>query len=577
MGARPPRWLKCPRKSVIIRDKFIAFKTFLDEKFDSQVPDEDRFDFSMLNSYVKGNNKELGLIIDLTNTKRFYNKDLVEKNGIRYVKLQCRGRGESPNEEQTALFIRMSVNYFERNPGKIIGVHCTHGFNRTGYMITAYFCQHEEWAVEDAATMFSTCRPPGIYKGDYIRELFLKYGGPDPAPPPPQLPEWCFEEQEGGSDDDDSSNKNNENNGGGSGDEKRAPKKRRLAYNENAKFAEEFDAITTVAARGAERVQEICESMLDWTRGNFPGSQPVSLDRQNIELLSQKPYKVTWKADGTRYMMLILKEEEVYFIDRDNSIFVTDKLHFPRRKNPAEHIQNTLVDGELVMDKEGDQLVPRFLIYDIVKFEGQDVGKTDLDRRMLCIDKELIKPRCDAMKAGKIEKQQEPFSVRKKDFWPVEKSTWVLDKLIPQIPHETDGLILQPLLDPYIPGTCHVVMKWKPPDLNSVDFLLTIVTLQNVGCLREKVGYLYVQGYDQPFSKIKLTPELKHYDKRIIECTWDKPQNQWKFLRIREDKSFPNALKTATSVCESIKNPVTKDNLSEYINNFGFRHTAPKT
>ena len=44
---------------------------------------------------------------------------------------------------------------------------------------------------------------------------------------------------------------------------------------------------------------------------------------------------------------------------------------------------------------------------------------------------------------------------------------------------------------------------------------------------------------------IQVTAELKHYDKCIIECTWD--GKAWKFLRLREDKSFPNALKTAQS------------------------------
>ena len=43
--------------------------------------------------------------------------------------------------------------------------------------------------------------------------------------------------------------------------------------------------------------------------------------------------------------MLILKEGEVYFLDRDNSVFTSDKFFFPRRKNPEEHIFDTLVDG----------------------------------------------------------------------------------------------------------------------------------------------------------------------------------------------------------------------------------------
>ena len=44
-------------------------------------------------------------------------------------------------------------------------------------------------------------------------------------------------------------------------------------------------------------------------------------------------------------MMLILKENEVYLLDRDNSVFSTDKFKFPRRKAPDEHVFDTLVDG----------------------------------------------------------------------------------------------------------------------------------------------------------------------------------------------------------------------------------------
>jgi hypothetical protein len=50
-------------------------------------------------------------------------------------------------------------------------------------------------------------------------------------------------------------------------------------------------------------------------RVRFPGSQPVSLDRTNIELLRHKRYRVTWKADGTRYMLLICKWS-TYLLDR---------------------------------------------------------------------------------------------------------------------------------------------------------------------------------------------------------------------------------------------------------------------
>ncbi len=34
-------------------------------------------------------------------------------------------------------------------------------------------------------------RPPGIYKQDYLTELFRRYGDPDDTPPAPALPDWC--------------------------------------------------------------------------------------------------------------------------------------------------------------------------------------------------------------------------------------------------------------------------------------------------------------------------------------------------------------------------------------------------
>lgn len=71
----------------------------------------------------------------------------------------------------------------------------------------------------------------------------------------------------------------------------------------------------------------------------------------------------------------------------------------------------------MIIDKVEGRDVPRYLVYDIIKFEGQDVGGTDFDRRLLCIGKEIIKPRHEAMQSGLIDKLKEPFSVRRKDFW----------------------------------------------------------------------------------------------------------------------------------------------------------------
>lgn len=110
--------------------------------------------------------------------------------------------------------------------------------------------------------------------------------------------------------------------------------------------------------------------MCKFKGSGFPGSQPVSMDMKNIRLLSEKPYRVSWKADGARYMMLILKENEVFFFDRDNSCFQVTGVTFPDRDDITAHIYDTLIDGEMVIDKVGGKSIPRYLVYDIVCYNG---------------------------------------------------------------------------------------------------------------------------------------------------------------------------------------------------------------
>ena len=72
-------------------------------------------------------------------------------------------------------------------------------------------------SIEAAVATFAQARPPGIYKGDYLKELFRRYGDIEEAPPPPLLPDWCFEdddededEDEEDEDEDDDNDKNGE-------------------------------------------------------------------------------------------------------------------------------------------------------------------------------------------------------------------------------------------------------------------------------------------------------------------------------------------------------------------------------
>ncbi|XP_022820848.1 mRNA-capping enzyme isoform X2 [Spodoptera litura] len=567
-GPIPNRWLRCPRKATgLIADKFMAFKTPLGSQFNDKVPEENRFTPSMLFMYMKSMKIKLGLWIDLTNTSRFYDKKEVEETGCKYVKMQCRGHGETPSPDQTREFIQLVSKFVSQKPLELIGVHCTHGFNRTGFLLVSYMVEHLDCSVQAAIIEFARMRPPGIYKQDYLQELFRRYDEVELTPAAPMLPDWCHEEEEV----DDDVPSHSQNSSSSSTPRKHKGKGRKETTHKKASFmpgvrgVEPFDTQPRLS-----EVQKKAQQFCEWDTTGFPGSQPVSMDTANLRKLHEKPYRVSWKADGVRYMMLIDGEGEVYMLDRDNCVFKVHGLQFLYRKDLRRHLRNTLLDGEMVIDKVDNKDIPRYLCYDIISFEGVDTGKMEFfPTRLNYIENEIVNPRHQAMKEGIIKKEREPFSVRLKQFWELPMARQLLgEKFAKTLSHEPDGLIFQPSKERYIPGPCEDVLKWKPSNMNSVDFRLKIVTETGQGLLPTKRGYLYVGKLDQPFASMKVTKDIKHLDNKIIECTFE--QGRWVFMRERTDKSYPNSYNTATSVCESIRDPVTKEILLEYIDNHRF-------
>ncbi|XP_062536509.1 mRNA-capping enzyme [Armigeres subalbatus] len=607
-GLIPNRWLYCPRKSEsLIADKFLAFKTPLKDDFESQMPIECCFTPDMLFQVMKTYKVKIGLWIDLTNTNRFYDRREIEDNGCQYVKLQCRGHGETPTVEQTRAFIEIVEEFNRDHPMEVVGVHCTHGFNRTGFLIASYMVEKQDCAVEAAIAAFARARPPGIYKEDYIRELFRRYEDEDDAIPAPPLPDWCFEQGEGSSNGyaapadewDDSNNQDqdqddNEHGKESTGGQKRSldgenssaensaggskrKKMRKEFFKKDARFMEGVNGVSLVSDQPRlQNVQQMVQRMCGWESTGFPGLQPVSMDIKNINFLHLKPYMVSWKADGTRYMMLIVKKDEIYFIDRDNSCFAVSGISFPKHTDLRGHLTNTLLDGEMVIDNVNGHKRPRYLVYDIIRYDNEDLSKKHFyPDRYMHIERRIIGPRTEAMKQGIIDQARQPFSIRQKAFWDVTKAQALLGpKFAKTLSHDPDGLIFQPSEEGYVAGACPEVLKWKPSTLNSVDFRLKIAEESGIGVLPKKIGLLYVGGLDKPFSQMKLTRQLRELDNKIIECKYE-PNVGWVFMRERTDKSFPNSFNTAENVCYSIKHPVTTDILLNFIETRRFKRDPP--
>ncbi|KAJ6299974.1 hypothetical protein OIU76_020881 [Salix suchowensis] len=122
----------------------------------------------------------------------------------------------------------------------------------------------------------------------------------------------------------------------------------------------------------------------------FPGSHPVSLSRDNLLLLRTRYYYATWKADGTRYMMLITVDG-CFLIDRDFK-FRRVQMRFPCRytnEGPADKTHHfTLLDGEMIIDTlpDSQKQERRYLIYDMMAINQVSVTEVRFTMKFMDID-----------------------------------------------------------------------------------------------------------------------------------------------------------------------------------------------
>lgn len=77
--------------SIFLQGKFIPFKTPLSSRYDQYIPEGDKFDIPMLLSYMEAMQLQIGLVVDLTKTDRFYDKRSLSEVGIGHYKLKCEG------------------------------------------------------------------------------------------------------------------------------------------------------------------------------------------------------------------------------------------------------------------------------------------------------------------------------------------------------------------------------------------------------------------------------------------------------------------------------------------------------
>lgn len=263
------------------------------------------------------------------------------------------------------------------------------------------------------------------------------------------------------------------------------------------------------------------------------GPKVVSLEMSNIfvqteELLTKYyngecipsirvDYSVTEKTDGDRQFLFISSEGKGYTID--NLMEFRDiGIHFPNFKN-------CIFDGEYVSQTKHKKNINHFLIFDCYFMNGEDVRQLPLytPDKEIKLDSRLDNIRSFMKEFKRIDKK-EPTRVKifMKDykFGDINKAGDTIFKKCHDIwknihkeryEYDIDGLIFTPIKLPvggkydkndkfYSGRSWSQLFKWKPPEDNTIDFLVKIQ--QENG--KDKIGYKNINGVIKKYKTLLL-------------------------------------------------------------------------
>ena len=226
------------------------------------------------------------------------------------------------------------------------------------------------------------------------------------------------------------------------------------------------------------------------------------IDENNTAPNINNDFVVTDKADGERHLLYISKNGKMYLIDTNMNV------KFTGAKVSSEEAFDTLLDGELIAYDKNGKFINLFAAFDIYFHKNKDMrhltflksvenkAKNVLSRHQLLDQlKHILKPVSILDISNKI---ISPINFEVKKFYPMSSAQTIfdgcktiLDKANQQLfEYETDGLIFTHSYygvgantigksGPKTKITWEYSFKWKPPQFNTIDFLVTTVKGQN--------------------------------------------------------------------------------------------------
>uniref|UniRef100_A0A6C0LUG4 mRNA (guanine-N(7))-methyltransferase n=1 Tax=viral metagenome TaxID=1070528 RepID=A0A6C0LUG4_9ZZZZ len=218
----------------------------------------------------------------------------------------------------------------------------------------------------------------------------------------------------------------------------------------------------------------------------FIGPGSITLQRKHVQPIDpaskepniQKNYCVTEKADGERRLL---------YVSGNGMIFaITTNMNFIciGAKTKVSKLYHTMIDCEYIMKNKHGDVIDLYAAFDVYYIAKQDQRNlifmntsepTKTRHGMLLKVISALKP--ESMITG----QPSPVRIEAKQFYSsgniFEDNNMIIQKTKDGLfEYETDGLVFTPtnlsLARDYVKKTWDKSFKWKPPEFNSIDFLV---------------------------------------------------------------------------------------------------------
>lgn len=295
----------------------------------------------------------------------------------------------------------------------------------------------------------------------------------------------------------------------------------------------------------------------------FIGPNSITLQMTNIANIDENSnipnirfdFVVTDKADGERNLLFIAETGKMYFINTNMDIIFTGAFTKHRE------LWNTLLDGEFIRNDKMHNLLSLYAAFDIYYYNKKDVrhlpfidetiSQMNKDTRYVLLQKVinnlepisillLNKPHIETTTIKEVIQQSgvesSPIKIRAKEFYPIgqqsifEGCNYIFTKEKDGLfEYNTDGLIFTHKMfgvganatgkvGPKTKITWGYSFKWKPPEFNTIDFLVS--TEKDINYTGDLIKILYEEGKDT-----KIYSQWNEYKTLILRCGFDEKKD----------------------------------------------------